>query len=207
MKQILLRIFCGAREKIADEHFWTQEYIAQNIRDIPVPYDSKGASKFSLHGAILRSGIENFLLYNGRNMDLPKSTAIMSRIQGVFVKVLENRNETLKVHYRYDKTHSHKEVIDLLDEAIEFVQSSEFEESKSSCDHEWKVVTKSWDELYERCSICGAKCYTDLLPSRWDGKYRKLIIHYDEILGTASNLEMYHIIDGEDVLIEDPNEY
>ena len=207
MNQVILKVLCGAKEKISDEHFWTQEYVAKNIKDIPVSYSSKGASKFSLHGAILRAGVESSFLYNGRHLDLPRSTAIMSRIQGLFSMILNNRNDVHRVHYKYDKTQSHKEVIDLLDEAIEFVKSSDGEESESSCNHDWKEMKKTWDELYERCSICDAKCYTDLLPSRWDGKYRKLIIYYDEVLGTASNLEMYHIIDGEDIFIEDPNEY
>ena len=206
MNQIILKILYGAREKIIDGHFWTQEYVARNIKDVPVPYDSNSAVKFNLHGAILRAGVDSSFLYNGRHMDLPRSTAITSRIQGLFTRILERKDEESRLHYRYDKTHSHEEVISLLDEAIEFIKTSDIE-TPSFCDHNWKEMRKTWDELYERCSICGAKCYTDLLPSRWDGKYRKLLIYYDEVLGTASNMEIYHIIDGEDVLVEDPNEY
>ena len=45
------------------------------------------------------------------------------------------------------------------------------------------------------------------LPSRYDGLYRKMIVYYDEITGDVSHMRIYHIIDGEDVLITDPNEY
>ena len=161
MRDLSLKLLYRVKEILYSENVWSQECLARDIRNNLVVVGSANAERFSLHGAIIRSGIDLGILFDNRSKICYNiGVNIVNNIARNFKMVLDNSNSNSLSHYRYDDSHTYEEVMDLLDDTIEYTAS--LEELMMIVNMNGMKIRRNWDELYEKCSLCGAKCYTDL---------------------------------------------